>query len=77
LVTRLLELPTFVPRPRAIQLVEEFRKTLVKKGFTSVFLNLPQWGEAKIEVCMLERDAPILLREVLESLGKHLSASIH
>jgi hypothetical protein len=65
LVTRLLELPTFVPRPRAIQLVEEFRKTLVKKGYTTVFLNLPQWGEAKIEVCVLKRDAPMLLGDVL------------
>jgi len=48
----------------------------VKKGYTTVFLNLPQWGDAKIEVCVLQRDAPMLLRDVLESLGKHLSTSI-
>lgn len=48
----------------------------MKKGYTTVFLNLPQWGEAKIEVCVLERDAPMLLRDVLESLGKHLLTSL-
>lgn len=48
----------------------------MKKGYTTVFLNLPQWGDAKIEVCVLERDAPMLLRDVLESLGKHLLTSL-
>ena len=73
LVSREIEIPGHIPRPKAQQTVEEFKNQVQAQGYSHVWINLSAWGSAKIEISVLKRDEGIL-ELLIPGLIQHCAA---
>jgi hypothetical protein len=75
-VGKRLSIPVGISRPRAIQLVEDFKAVLVAKAESHVYVHLEEWGDPFIDIGVLKRDEATL-DSVIKLLSNFFNGNAH